>query len=479
MAASLALPLLVALSAAFADDPPKKADPPKPKAVAVWEGPLTAGAIELRMIFNILEATDGKLSATLDVPDQGAKGVPCGEVKQADGKLVIQAPLLKGKYEGKLSADGKTAVGEWTQSGQTFKLTLTRVEKATEVRRPQTPKPPFPYTVEEVTFDNPAAKITLAGTLTLPKGDGPFPAAVLVSGSGPQDRDETIFQHKPFWVLADHLTRNGIAVLRYDDRGVGKSKGKFADAITADFAADAHAAVRFLRSRQGIDPKRVGIIGHSEGGLIAPMVAADHPAEVGFIVMLSGTGLPGTDILAAQIADLMKASGEKEESIKLAVDFQKVLMAAVVQHADPAESKKAVVAEAEKFVGKLTEAQKKALELGKDGKPPGLDQLNAPWMRYFLTADPRPTLARVKCPVLALNGDKDLQVRAKDNLPAVEKAVKGGGNAAVTTRELPDLNHLFQTSKTGLVTEYGRIEETFAPAALQIISDWIKTAGAR
>lgn len=480
MFARLVLPLLIAASAtALADDPPKKPDPPKPKEVAIWEGSLTAGAVEVRMIFRIRQAADGKLSAVLDVPDQGAKNIPCGEVIQADGKLIIKAPLLKGGFDGKLSADGKTVTGEWTQGGQSHKLTLTKVDKPTEVRRPQTPNPPFPYTVEEVTVENPAAKVTLAGTLTLPKGDGPFPVAVLVTGSGPQDRDETLFQHKPFLVLADYLTRHGVAVLRYDDRGVGKSKGTFSTATTADFATDAHAAVKFLLARKEIDPKRVGLIGHSEGGLVGPMVAADHPMDVGFVVMLSGPGLPGSEILPAQMYDIMKASGEKDETIKLAVEMQKVLMTAAVRHTDAAEMKKALAAAADTFVAGLSESQKKLLDL-KDGKPPaGVDQLAAPWMRYFLTHDPRPTLARVKCPVLALNGDKDLQVRAKDNLPEIEKAVTSGGNRAITIRELAGLNHLFQTSKTGLPTEYGKIEETFAPAALAVIADWVRGLGAK
>lgn len=445
----------------------------KPNVVGIWEGPIELGGAELRVIFIVAEK-DGKRTATMDVPEQNAKGIPCGEPKLDDGKLTLDVPKIGGKFVGTFADDGKSIRGTWTQSGRDFPLTLKSIAKIPEPKRPQTPKSPFPYSAEDATFANAEAKVELAGTLTLPAGDGPFPAVVLVSGSGPQDRDETLFNHKPFLVIADALSRRGVAVLRYDDRGVGKSTGKFAGCTSEDFASDAAAGVKFLGKHPKIDPTKIGIVGHSEGGLIAPMVAAKHPKEVAFIVLLAGPGLPGVEILLKQSADIRKASGARDEDIETLTNLMKTVYAAAIGDGTTAERKAAVMKCLDEQRKTLPADLVKALKLD-DEK--GRDEFAAmpldPWMNYFLKFDPRPSLKQVRCPVLALNGGLDLQVAAKDNLTAIRTAVEAGGNKRGTYRELPKLNHLFQPSETGNPSEYGKIETTFDPAALEIVVNWI------
>ena len=322
-------------------------------------------------------------------------------------------------------------------------------------------------------------EITLAGTLTLPESGGPFPAVLLITGSGPQDRDETVAGHKPFWIIADYLTRQGIAVLRVDDRGTGKSTGFFKGATSGDFATDVLAGVAYLKSRKEINPRQIGLVGHSEGGLIAPMVAVQSD-DVAFIVLLAGPGVDGSQILLMQGALISRAGGTSEALIKQSRNYSKRMHEIV--KAEPNNER------AEKKIREMHAASRAALseELKKETRElaPDLEaQLNmtikqilTPWFRYFLIYDPRPALRKVNCPVLAINGEKDLQVPSKENLAAMEQALKAGSNTDdYTLKELPDLNHLFQHAKTGAPTEYSKIEETFAPEALKIMGDWIKS----
>lgn len=438
------LPLLLALL--LADPPP---------VAGAWEGVIKVqGLIPLRLQFVLAADKEGKLGGTMRSPDQSDKEGPLEAVTAADGRLDLRLPGNRGRFTGTLSADGKTAKGEWKQGGQTFPITLKWAAKLAERRRPQTPKPPYPYRSEDVAFPNPAGGgHTLAGTLTLPPGPGPFPAAVLVSGSGPQDRDESIMGHKPFLVLADHLTRRGIAVLRFDDRGVGKSGGTFVGATSADFATDAHAAVRYLLGRKEIDPKRVGIVGHSEGGVIGPLVAAAHPADVGFLVLLAGPGLPGEVVGRTQVRDMFRAEGMDEKALKGVLALNALSLAALKR---PWHDPRPVLAAA---AGGLAGAAKDRWR----PKPPG-----DPWLRFFVGYDPAPTLAKVRCPVLALNGEKDLQVAAKDNLAAIKAACP-----QADCRELPGLNHLFQPCATGGLGEYAEIETTLDPSVLEAVAEWI------
>jgi hypothetical protein len=340
-------------------------------------------------------------------------------------------------------------------------------------KRPQEPKPPFPYKAENVTYSNAAAGAKFAGTLTLPRSGGPFPAVLLITGSGQQDRDESIFGHRPFLVIADYLTRRGIAVLRVDDRGVGGSTGDVAHATSEDFASDVLAGIAYLKSRADIDPRRIGLVGHSEGGLIAPMVARRSP-DVAFIVLLAGTGIPGDQILYLQQAAIARQMGASTPTILINRAVEQLLLTAIKRGTDPAapdpKSKQPV--------------DDRRAPPPKDDKKPADNEASAamdklakrvgsPWLRFFISYDPRPALREVRCPVLALIGSKDIQVPAKENLPEIEKALKAGGNKNYMVKELPNLNHLFQTCRTGNIDEYGRIEETFAPSALELIADWV------
>jgi dienelactone hydrolase len=315
---------------------------------------------------------------------------------------------------------------------------------------------PYPYREEEVSYKNEKAGITLGGTLTIPPGKGPFPGVVLITGSGQQDRDETLMGHKPFLVLADHLTRKGIVVLRSDDRGMGKSGGNFAKSTTADFADDAEAAFAYLQTRPEINARKIGFIGHSEGGVIAPMIAARNPL-VAFIVMMAGTGVRGDELLPIQVMRLVEASGGSHETAEKAAATEREVLKMVIEGKDDATIKQRI--------GDLSPA-------GMTSEMQ-LQALRSPWFRYFIAYDPSEALRKVKCSVLALDGDKDLQVDSKQNLPAIRKALEAGGNKNFELVEFPGLNHLLQTAKTGAVGEYAEIEETIAPAALDKMSSWI------
>lgn len=437
----------------------------------IWQGALKVSGMELRIVFNISQTPEGILTATMDSPDQGVKGIPVDEVILENGNLRLEIKSAMGIFEGKLREDGLSIEGEWKQSGQLFPLVLERVDEVIELLRPQEPKKPYPYEEEEVVYENKEAAVKLAGTLTIPGQEGPFPAVLLISGSGPQDRDETLLGHRPFLVLADYLTRRGIAVLRVDDRGVGKSTGDFAQATSEDFASDVLAGVEYLKSRKEIDPKKIGLIGHSEGGIIAPMVAVQS-SDVAFIILMAGTGLTGEEVLYLQTALIARAEGASDEAIAKNRSLQEQLFTVLKEEPDDAVAEKRLrtIYEDTLSEAELSEKEKEIAEAAAEAE---IQRILSPWFRYFLTYDPRPTLMKVKCPVLAINGEKDLQVPPKENLSAIEEALKAGGNKNYTVEELPGLNHLFQTAETGSPSEYASIEETISPTALKIISDWI------
>lgn len=454
---------------------PVPVHPDAAKIAGIWLGKLKVSGSELRIVFNITQNPDGSLSASLDSPDQGANGIPVSEVVFEGKQLRLEVPSIGGHYTGKVNDDFSRIEGSWQQGGGSFPLTLEPTDKVEAPKRPQNPTEPYPYAVEEVTFNNPSAQIALAGTLTLPRSGGPFPAVLLISGSGPQDRDETVFGHRPFWVLADHLTRQGIAVLRYDDRGVGESEGDFAPATSVDFAEDALAGVAYLKSRADIRPAQIGLIGHSEGGMIAPL-AAVQSRDVAFIVLLAGIGIPGDRLLELQSALIMKASGAGDALIQKNREMSRHIFGIINREADDDAAQEAISAYYQKEWEQMDEALQAAFR--ENGSSPAqlkqrLKTLVSPWFRYLLRYDPVPTLQKVACPVLALNGEKDLQVPPKENLAAIAAALKAGGNKKYTVQELPGLNHLFQTAETGAPGEYATIEETFAPSALQLIADWI------
>jgi len=425
----------------------------------LWQGTLKVPNGELRVVFHINKAADGRLSASMDSPDQGATGIPVDECTFTNGKLSLTAKGIGGAYDGTMKNDS-TIDGIWSQSGASLPLTLKRIEKVAEASRPQEPKKPYPYREEEVTVENKTAGITLAGTLTEPDSGGPFPAVVLITGSGPENRDEEVFGHKPFLVLADYLTRQGIAVLRCDDRGVGKSGGDEKTATTSDLATDTRAQFEYLKTRKDIDPKHVGLIGHSEGGLIAPIVANEAP-DVAFVVMMAGPGLPGDSILMLQSVAVARSEGAPDSALKQIATAERAVLDIVKAEKDTAAAaaKLRPLLKKQSLSDQAIDAQTKAVL--------------SPWFRFFVSYDPRPALSQLRQPVLAIDGEKDVQVAAVENLAAIETALKAGGNKDFETKELPGLNHLFQTANTGAVTEYAKIDETISPSALQVMGDWI------
>ncbi|HUI39234.1 MAG TPA: alpha/beta fold hydrolase [Candidatus Nitrosotalea sp.] len=426
-----------------------------------WLGTLDTGAFKLRIVFHIVNTADG-LAGTMDSPDQNTKGIPLGSVTRKDSSLKIEIKSIGGGFEGTISQDRNTIDGTWTQLGRSSPLVLTRMkgDSVPEPRRPQNPTKPYPYREEDVSYENKEQLgVTLAATLTIPEGKGPFPAVLLICGSGPHDRDESLLGHKPFLVLSDYLTRHGILVLRADKRGTAKSTGDYKTATTADFATDAAAGLAYLRTRPEVNPKKIGLIGHSEGGAIAPLVAAQHP-EVAFVVLMAGPGVRGDEILVAQGALIEAALGKSQEEVSKDSASERKLLDIVETEKDDATRDKKM---REEMAGKVPDTQIDA----------AITQLTSPWFRYFLSYDPAPTLRSLKCPVLAINGEKDLQVPPKQNLPAIRKALETGHNKHFEIVEMPGLNHLFQTAKTGAPSEYASIEETMSPAAMQTISDWV------
>ena len=437
-----------------------------------WSGKLREAGMDLRMVFNFAMTEADTIKATLDSPDQNATGIPMGRVTLADDSLFVEAPMIRGRYAGKVSGDS-LITGTWTQLGKNYTIDLRRgtIAPAT-YNRPQEPRPPYPYREEEVTFRNEAEGFELAGTLTLPDGPGPFPAVVLITGSGQQDRDETIFHHKPFKVIADHLTRNGIAVLRYDDRAVGGSKGSLTAATSLSFAGDAEAAVMFLAGRPDIDPGKIGLAGHSEGGLIAPIVASRN-SSIAFVISLAGPGVTGYDAIIQQNIDFFRVSGMSEKALEDQLHMLRNIFGFVMAEEDQrTAAKKAMEWFNKELDARGVTAEERREQMGTFVQ--ALVQTNNPWWKYFLSTDPAQFWSSVKSPVLALNGEKDIQVNHEQNLPAIKNAVKKGGNRKVKTVAMPGLNHLFQHAETGAITEYQTIEETFSPEVLGMMSSWIR-----
>ena len=434
-----------------------------------WNGILKVQGLQLRIVFNI-DKTQNGYAATMDSPDQGAKGIPVTSTSFENSTLKLTVASARIEYEGVLGSDD-LITGTFKQAGMSFPLNLSKeTAKKDAYIRPQEPKRPFPYVEEEVTFENKKVGVSLAGTFTLPKKEGIFPVVVLISGSGPQNRDEEIMGHKPFLVISDYLTRNGIAVLRYDDRGTGASTGNFKTATSLDFAADAEAAVAFLKTRKEINPEKIGLIGHSEGGIIAPMVA-NNSNSVAFVVLLAGTGIPGDQLLLLQQELIGRASGISETELQKIKAVNQGAFEIVVKSTNSDQLKNDLT----NYLKEAMKADSNIKDTDKDAMfKLQVEQISNPWMQYFLKYNPAIALEKVKCPVLAINGEKDLQVPPKENLEAIKNALQKGGNNQATFRELPGLNHLFQECKTGTPGEYASIEQTFSPIALTEILKWIQ-----
>ncbi len=429
-----------------------------------WVGKVDLPTAKFTTIFEIRKSVGNIDSVFLSIPEQGATDLPGALLGINEDSLIIFHGQLNRTFYGEFLNDS-TIQGDWMKNKIGIPITLKKAAKKPELLRPQTPVPPFPYLVEEVEYTNPQSGLKLAGTLTIPEGSKDCPAVVLISGSGAQDRDETIFEHKPFAVIADYFARNGIATLRVDDRGVGGSEGNIAQSTSEDFAGDALAGVEFLKSKKEIDPQKIGLIGHSEGGLIAP-IAAVESNDVAFIIMMAGPGMVGEQILYEQNDLALEAAGMPEYAIQQNRLVQKNIFDVVKNEPDSAEAVEQLrIKLSQGMYAGMNEQMQKAI----DDKIAGV---TSPWFRYFLTYDPKPTLAKVKCPVLAINGSKDVQVPVS-NLKAIYDAVQSGGNSLVDTLSFKNHNHLFQQCESGAVGEYSQIEETIDPVVLETMKDWI------
>lgn len=440
--------------------------------IGSWTGSLKIQETSLRLVFNV-SMKDSVLISTFDSPDQGAFGLPTTRTtySESDKKLEIIASGLGIFYRGILEND--SIVGTFNQGGIPFPLTLRKTIKEV-VHKPQTPIEPLPYISEEVTIsDNSQNKVSLSGTLTLPDSTGIFPAIILIAGSGPNDRDETIFGHKPFYLLSDYLTRNGFAVLRYDKRGVGKSTGDYSKATISDFVTDASNALEYLKSRKEIDSSKIGMLGHSEGGIIAPMVASKS-SDVKFLVLLAAPGTKGIEIVLDQNENSLKHQGIEPETInRLQLTNREIFESLLVWTGS--ENDRTALRDRLSY---LWEQLPILIKLKLEKEPYLRAQFNAmitPGYRSFLATDPKDYLSLVSCPVLAINGENDVQVPALKNLEAIKHHIQKGGNYKVETKSYPMLNHLFQESITGQPDEYAKIDQTISPQVLSDITNWIKS----
>lgn len=435
-----------------------------------WHGELAVSGVKLSIVFHISEE-NGVYTTLLDSPDQSAFGIQTASTTWDGHNLEIKAPAMGMTYKGELSKSD-SLVGVFVQGSNSLPLNLGR-GNASEVRRPQEPKGPFPYVQEECIIRNEKDHINLAGTLSLPKKRGKYPVVILISGSGPQNRDCEILGHKPFKVLADYFSRNGFAVLRMDDRGVGQSGGSFRGSTSYDFANDIEAAVEYLAQHKNIRRQEIGLIGHSEGGLIAPIVASRNP-KVAFTILLAGPGTTGKTILHDQTILISQANGTPQSEIDLATRIGDGAMDLVLKHADTEILKQ----ELRYYFSTVFD------ELKEGDYPDGMTKAEFveasssdyfdPWLQNFIRHDPRPYLEKLQTPVLAVFGEKDLQVPSEQNQAAMEKSLLKGGNPNFSVYSYANLNHLFQECTTGSPNEYKEIEQTFSTLVMEDLLDWMK-----
>ena len=427
-----------------------------------WKGIIEIQGTKLNLVFNFKEA-GGNWSATMDSPDQGGFGIPMDEVTINQNKVLVKSKALQLTYEGTITKD--CIEGIFQQSFLQVPLNL-KSDTSEASQRPQEPQPPFPYQIENISFPSLDKSITLSGTLTLPGDLKKHPAVVLIAGSGPSNRDEEIFGHKPFAVIADYLTRQGLAVLRYDKRGIGESTGSLREATTLNLAEDVEASIQFLRNHPNIQSNNIGLIGHSEGGIIAPMVASRDQA-ISFIVLLAAPGMTGKQILKKQNEESIQRSpitnDQKTKALNVAVQYLDYL----AQTSSEGTSTEALHNTLDSII---------SINLAEDifpqvSREEMIKSTNNNWIIYFLNLDPSEYLKKVHCPILALNGTKDIQVEANSNLKIIESSVKN--KELLTVKKYLNLNHLFQKAETGAINEYAQIQETFSEDVLRDILTWI------
>lgn len=434
------------------------------KAEGTWQGAIETGNMRMRLQLHLSHDEAGQLVASVDSLDQGIQGIPASRVSEKAGELKFEIPAFNAQYTGTLSTTKNEISGHWDQNNNLEALNFVRSNRVLDLRRPQTPAKPYPYIEEEISFAAGSEKGTLAGTLTLPQGNGPFPAAILVGGSGPNDRDETIAGHKPFLLLADFLTRKGIAVFRYDKRGIAQSTGNFSGATIDDFTSDLQAAVAFAKSRKEVDAKRIGAIGHSEGGILAAL-AATGSSDLHWLVLLGTPATTGERTLLRQSELVSRAGGLSEEQIARSLQFDRKAYQAVKEEKDLAALQRrlqTLVAQSGLGESMPPEALQTQIRL-----------MTSPWFQQFLTFDPEPVLEQLTLPVLALSGDLDLQVDSVENVPLLRQAYEASGNKDFTIIEIEGVNHLFQKAQSGSPALYGAIEETIAPEVLTAIGNWV------
>lgn len=433
-----------------------------------WAGKLQIQNTQLGIVFHI-EKKDSVYETKMDSPDQGAFGLNTSKTHFSGNQLEITASGMGITYTGTFHNDSITGI--FRQGGMQFPLVLKPSQEKL-MSRPQEPKPPFPYPTKDVTFTNESSGNILSGTLTTPASTGLFPAVILIAGSGPNDRDETVFGHKPFLVIADYLTRNGYSVLRYDKRGVGKSNGDYANATIQDFASDAAAALAFLKSQGNIDKNRIALIGHSEGGTIAPMVAAND-TSVAAIVLMAGMGVKGSELMIQQNTDLLKVAHVSQDVIdKVKVALEEIY--ASIQNWENSDDEQKKLRSRIGEIWELLPASSQKTSNKEQYVTANMRVIIQPSYRYFLSEIPTEYIEKVQCPVFAVNGEKDIQVEAQQNLQAIREALEKGGNKDYTIKAYPGLNHLFQECETGSVQEYGKIEQTISPQLLSDMTDWLK-----
>lgn len=442
---------------------PKKEEQ-KIDITGTWQGVLDVSGKKLRLEFVIGEE-NGVYNAYMNSLDQGANHIEADTVSFIDREIKVMMMLIAGTYEGRINDEGTKITGLWSQGGVEYILDL---EKGLfdEIKSAHYEK--------EVVIENEKANLSLAGTLLLPEEKGIFPLAIFITGSGAQDRNETIMGHQPFRVISEHLASKGIASYRFDDRGVGASTGDFSMATSEDFASDVDAVVTHFLQYENIDKEQIVLIGHSEGGMIAPMVATMNE-EVDALVLLAGTGVSGGEIIAKQVETIiMNTPGIEEKVRKDQIELQFQIIELVREYETEEKFEKDIREVFEKTFKDYTMEEKNLYGYTEENLEAQIKTLASPWYRFFVTYDPSEALEQITIPVLALNGTKDVQVDAKQNLTAIEESLQKAGNDKVTVIELEGLNHLFQTAKTGLPKEYATIEETIAPKVLEIISDWIR-----
>ncbi len=437
----------------------------------VWEGNLELDGDKILIRFNIT-SDQNILESTMDIPDQKAQGLVMLSTRSREDSVFIDASNIGMVFQGKLSGD--EMLGSLKQSGVERPLNMKRTANKVVVnRRMQEPVPPYSYASEDIFFENASAEIKLGGTLTIPNGEGPFPAAVLISGSGAQDRNSSLMGHRPFLVLADHLTKQGIAVLRFDDRGYAKSGGVHIMATSEDFASDASAAMDYLLTRKEIDSDQIGFIGHSEGGMIAPMIHAERP-DVAYLVLLAGTAIPSRDILLGQVQQVGREQGASKKSLRLQDKVYSIFYDAIIEHQDaPAKIMEVMQPVSEKHFKQFRKLGITEAEDASEFSRSFSQTAYLPWFRFFVAHDPSMNLKKISIPTLGLFGQKDTQVLSSENASTMKKALEEAPCEDFEIFTFPGHNHMFQHAKTGSVGEYEEIEETFSIEVMEKISQRI------